>query len=116
MKYVPEFLNAEVGEWEMTGRRTGGEEFPVEVSVREAHISGTTVTEVAVNASGHPTACRVTRTSGSRDLDVVTCQLILLRFKFRPARNAAGQAVGGSIEYEQEWDAPPPPPPDPGER
>ena len=37
-KYVPEFFIGEVGEWEMAGRRTGGEEFPVEVSVREAHM------------------------------------------------------------------------------
>lgn len=93
---------------EWTGGKIKNSDYPK--SLREAHISGTTVTEVAVGASGRPTACRVTRTSGSHELDVTTCQLILQRFKFKPARNAAGQAVGGSIEYEQEWDAPPPPP------
>ena len=81
-------------------------------AVREAHISGTTVTEVAVGANGRPAGCRITRTSGSRELDAVTCQLIMQRFKFRPARNAAGQAIAAQIEYEQEWDAPPPPPAD----
>ena len=85
-------------------------------ALREANISGTTVTEIAVSTSGRATACRVTRTSGSRELDTTTCRLIMERFRFKPARNAAGQAVAASIEYEQEWDAPPPPPPDPGER
>ena len=81
-------------------------------AVREAHISGTTVAEVAVGSNGRPTACRVIRTSGSRELDMTTCQLIMQRFKFKPARNSAGAAISGTIEYEQEWDAPPPPPPD----
>ena len=82
-------------------------------ALREANISGTTETEVAVGANGRPSSCRVTRTSGSRELDATTCQLIMQRFKFKPARNAAGQAIASSIEYDQEWDAPPPPPADP---
>ena len=85
-------------------------------ALREANISGTTVTEIAVGISGRATGCRVTRTSGNRELDATTCRLILDRFRFKPARNAAGQAVAANIEYEQEWDAPPPPPPDPNER
>ena len=85
-------------------------------ALREANISGTTQTEVAVGANGRPTACRVIRTSGSRELDATTCRLIMQRFKFKPARNAAGQAIDSHIEYDQEWDAPPPPPPEPGER
>ena len=99
---------------EWTGGKIKNGDYPK--AVREAHFSGTTVTEVAVGTNGRPTGCRVIRTSGSRTLDVTTCQLIMQRFKFKPARNAAGQATNGSIEYEQEWDAPPPPPPDPGER
>lgn len=85
-------------------------------ALREANISGTTQTEVAVGANGRPTACSVLRTSGSRELDATTCRLIMQRFKFKPARNAAGQAIDSHIEYDQEWDAPPPPPPEPGER
>ena len=83
-------------------------------ALREANISGTTVTEIAVGTAGRATGCRVTRSSGSRELDAVTCRLVLERFKFKPARNAAGQAVPSQIEYEQEWDAPPPPPPQAG--
>ncbi len=85
-------------------------------ALREANISGTTVTQIAVGPAGRATGCRVTRSSGSRELDSTTCRLVLERFRFKPARNAAGQAVAAQIEYEQEWDAPPPPPPDPGER
>jgi periplasmic protein TonB len=99
---------------EWTGGKIKNSDYPK--AVREAHISGTTETLVSVGANGRPSACRVTRTSGSRELDTATCTLIMQRFKFKPARNAAGQAIDSRIEYEQEWDAPPPPPPDPGER
>ena len=97
-----------------TGGKIRDKDYPK--ALREANISGTTVTEVAVGANGRPTACRVIRTSGSRELDATTCRLIMQRFKFKPARNAAGQAIDSHIEYDQEWDAPPPPPPEPGER
>ncbi|MFM5918608.1 MAG: TonB family protein [Novosphingobium sp.] len=93
---------------EWTGGKIKNSDYPK--AVREAHISGTTETVVSVGANGRPTACRVTRTSGSRELDTTTCTLIMKRFKFRPARNAGGQAIDSRIEYEQEWDAPPPPP------
>jgi periplasmic protein TonB len=95
---------------EWTGGKIKNGDYPK--ALREAHISGTTVAEVAVGSNGRPTACRVIRTSGNRELDMTTCQLIMQRFKFKPARNSAGAAISGSIEYEQEWDAPPPPPPD----
>lgn len=97
-----------------TGGKIRDKDYPK--ALREANVSGTTVTEITVGTSGRATACRVTRTSGSRELDATTCRLIMERFKFKPARNAAGQAITAEIEYEQEWDAPPPPPPDPGER
>ncbi len=99
---------------EWTGGKIKNGDYPK--ALREANISGTTETEVAVGANGRPTACRVIRTSGSRELDSTTCRLIMQRFKFKPARNAAGQAIDSHIEYDQEWDAPPPPPPEPGER
>ena len=97
-----------------TGGKIKNSDYPK--ALREANISGTTQTEIAVGVNGRATACRIIRTSGSRELDSTTCQLILQRFKFKPARNAAGQAIASHIEYDQEWDAPPPPPPDPGER
>ena len=37
-KFIPEFLNESIGEWELRARRTSGEEFPIEVSVRDAHM------------------------------------------------------------------------------
>ena len=95
---------------EWTGGKIKNGDYPK--ALREAHVSGTTVTEISVSPAGRPSACRVIQTSGSRDLDAATCQLIMQRFRFKPARNAAGQAISGAVEYEQEWDAPPPPDPD----
>ena len=92
---------------EWTGGKIKNGDYPK--ALREANVSGTTVTEVAVGANGRAMGCRVTSTSGSRELDSTTCQLIMQRFKFKPARNEAGQAIDSRIEYEQEWDAPPPP-------
>ncbi len=80
------------------------------LAARAAHVSGTTQTSISVSADGRPTQCRVTRGSGSRELDEVTCRLVLQRFRFRAARNSAAQAVAGEVDYDQEWDAPPPPP------
>ena len=97
-----------------TGGKIKNSDYPK--ALREANISGTTQTEIAVGVNGRATACRIIRTSGSRELDSTTCQLILQRFKFKPARNAAGEAIASRIEYDQEWDAPPPPPAEPGER
>lgn len=99
---------------EWTGGKIRDKDYPK--APREANISGTTVADVTVSAEGRPAACRVIGTSGNRELDTVTCRLIMERFRFRPARNAAGQAVASHIEWEHEWDAPPPPPPDPKDR
>jgi protein TonB len=50
----------------------------------------------------------VISSSGNRALDDTTCRLILKRFRFAPARDAAGMAVPGEVDYDQEWIAPPP--------
>jgi protein TonB len=72
-------------------------------SAREAREQGTTRTRIAVDAGGRPTGCSVLHTSGSPTLDATTCRLVLKRFRFSPARDAAGQPVAGEIDYDQEW-------------
>ena len=93
---------------EWTGGKIRDQDYPK--ALREAFVSGTTGTLVAVSSEGRPVSCRVTHRSGSAELDATTCRLVLARFRFRPARNAAGQSVASEIEYEQEWEAPPLPP------
>lgn len=93
---------------EWIGGKIGNKDYPK--ALREANVSGTTVVEIAVGTENRATGCRVTRSSGNRELDTLTCQLATARFRFKPARNAAGQAVPSQIILEHEWDSPPPPP------
>lgn len=93
---------------ELTSGKIGNKDYPK--ALREANVSGTTVVDIAVGTENRATGCRVTRSSGNRELDTITCQLAMERFRFKPARNAGGQAVPSHIILEHEWYAPPPPP------
>lgn len=93
---------------EWTGGKIRDQDYPK--ALREAFVSGTTGTLVSVGMNGRPTGCRVISRSGNAELDAVTCRLVMERFRFKPARNAAGQPIASDVEYEQEWEAPPLPP------
>lgn len=80
----------------------------------EARQGGTVRMRFTVGVSGRVTDCVVTRSSGVAALDDATCRLILKRFRYRPARNAAGQAVPDVITGDHEWHVTTPPP-DPDE-
>jgi len=56
-----------------------------------------------VDIDGRAKNCTVKGSSGNRVLDAVTCRLIEQRFRYRPARNAAGQPVRVETGYVQEW-------------
>jgi len=72
-------------------------------AAREARQQGVTRVAIAVDASGRPTACTMHRSSGSSELDATTCRLVLKRFRFRPARDAAGNAIADQVDYDQDW-------------
>ncbi|HEX8263495.1 MAG TPA: TonB family protein [Allosphingosinicella sp.] len=63
-----------------------------------------------VAPSGRVSDCAVTRSSGSRRLDNLTCRLILQRFRYRPARNGEGIPISSVITGEHLWHAEPAPP------
>jgi TonB family protein len=54
---------------------------------------GTVVVEVNIGADGLPRACHVVRSSGHEVLDVKTCEIMITRARFTPARDANGRAV-----------------------
>ncbi len=56
-----------------------------------------------IEADGRVTGCRVTRSSGNAALDRRTCELIEARFRFRPATNAAGDAIASPYGWRQRW-------------
>ena len=63
-----------------------------------------------VAPSGRVSDCAVTRSSGSRELDAVTCRLIVRRFRYRPARNAEGNPIASTVVGEHVWEVAPQPP------
>lgn len=66
-------------------------------------MSGTVGVRYEVDAAGKVSNCRITRSSGYPALDDLTCGLIERRFRFRAARDAAGQSVPSIIVEQHSW-------------
>jgi len=68
-----------------------------------AKIGGVVETRFTIQANGRVSGCRVTRSSGDASLDATTCSLIEERFRFKPATNAAGDAITSQYGWRQSW-------------
>jgi len=62
-------------------------------AARRADAQGLVSVSVEVGEKGRVTACRVTASSGSEELDAATCRLATRNGRFRPALNADGAPV-----------------------
>lgn len=91
---------AEPAEW-IGGEIRKASDYPRRA--RTAGLQGTVETEIAVGANGRPTGCSIVRSSGSPELDQTTCQLIMRRFRFRPARDRLGRAIPDIVGYDHAW-------------
>lgn len=67
---------------------------------------GTVRIRLDVDEEGKPAACTVELTSGYEVLDRQTCDLMLARAQFDPARDADGNPVTGSISRNFRWELP----------
>lgn len=56
-----------------------------------------------VEIDGRVTTCRIQRSSGFAEVDAMACRLIEQRFRYRPARNAAGEPVSAGVEETHTW-------------
>lgn len=70
---------------------------------RRFGITGTTEFRLAVDASGQPTRCDITQSSGFDVLDTATCQRLMARARFAPPRDATGKPVAGSYANRVKW-------------
>lgn len=68
-----------------------------------ARVGGEVEVRFTIEPTGRVTGCRVTRSSGDAALDQTTCRLIEDRFRFRPATNAAGDAIASAYGWRQSW-------------
>ena len=82
-------------------------DYPLE-AMKEA-IEGSAVFEVDVDASGKPTACRITSSSGHQILDNATCTVVLSRARFAPPTGSTGKGIAGRYSTKAIWklDSPP---------
>jgi len=62
-------------------------------SARRAGAEGSVAVSFTVRPDGRVSGCQIVKSSGNSDLDGATCNLIELRFRYRPARDAQGRAV-----------------------
>ena len=76
----------------------------------ERRVEGTVHLRFVVARDGRVRDCRVTRSSGAPLLDATTCRLIVQRFRYRPARDAAGRPVEEVILGDHAWQLGPPRP------
>jgi len=84
----------------------------------DAQVQGTVGLRYVVLTNGRVGDCRVTRSSGSAELDALTCRLVQQRFRFDPSRDADGDPVESIIVENHSWliEEPPEPPPAPRKR
>ena len=72
-------------------------------AARRAEEQGTVRVRYTVGADGRVSGCTVTQSSGSRSLDSTTCRILERRFRYSPARNAAGIPVPQSMTQSVRW-------------
>lgn len=64
---------------------------------------GVTGYRLSVGADGRATDCQITSSSGSSDLDEVTCTNLMRRSRFNPATDGEGQPTSGSFSGRVRW-------------
>lgn len=78
---------------------------------RDASRTGATGSVTAtldITPQGRVTGCTIVRSSGTPSLDATTCRLAKQRFRFEPARDAAGNPIPGTAGWRQDWWLEPP--------
>ena len=70
----------------------------------EAGIGGTVGVRFTVNVEGRVENCRIMRSSGHRELDGWTCDLLARRYRFAPSRDEEGRPVRADIVENHSWE------------
>lgn len=71
-----------------------------------AGVGGRVSVTFTVEPNGRVSDCRVTRSSGSPQLDALTCRLMEQRFRFRPSTDRYGRPIADEVDWDQDWIAP----------
>jgi protein TonB len=76
-------------------------DYPREAAAVNA--GGTVAVSFRVRADGGVDSCRVLGSSGYAQLDGLTCALVERRFRYRPARNMAGEPIATTLRTTFTW-------------
>ena len=66
-------------------------------------IGRSMTTEFAIEVTGRVSDCRAVRSSGLPAVDARICELIVQRFRYQPARDAAGRPVRSYMVIDHSW-------------
>lgn len=70
---------------------------------RDVRLGYEVIVIVRVGIDGRVKSCRVAKPSPDAEADRITCRLAGERFRFRPARDGAGNPVEGDYGWRQRW-------------
>jgi protein TonB len=85
------------------GRGNGISEDDYPDASRRAEEQGVVRVTYTVGTNGSVTACSVTKPSGFPRLDEATCKVIQRRWRFNPAKDAAGQPIEETRSQPVRW-------------
>ena len=68
-----------------------------------AGIEGFVAVRFTIRSDGGVTGCRIVKSSGSAELDGMTCRLIERRFRYRPARDVQGRPIAEVATTSFTW-------------
>jgi periplasmic protein TonB len=67
------------------------------------HEQGTVYYRLIIGVDGYVKDCRVTRSSGSLNLDRASCRLLTQRARFKPAVDSSGRAIESTYDNKLVW-------------
>lgn len=87
--YVKPYPVGNPGEW------FSNDDYPDEA--RRRGEEGLVVITIGIDTEGRPRVCEVTQSSGHASLDKVTCDLVMQRGRYAPARTPAGTPIDARV-------------------
>lgn len=71
--------------------------------LRDAGVGGRVSFVFTVEPNGRVGRCSITRSSGTPELDQLTCRLIQQRFVYRPSTDRYGRPIEDEVEGDHDW-------------
>jgi hypothetical protein len=71
-------------------------------ALREGRSASITY-DVTVDAEGAPVGCQASGPPGNSDLELATCETVMAKARFNPAKDAAGRPVVGEVRGKISW-------------